>query len=90
MHDQIAMAGDDCLSDSDRKRQARAEAARKKAGMKCAKALQAAADALSEYSMACNACNDASGIRGADDGRVLLAEDNREFAYWLENKYGKE
>lgn len=87
---QLAMAGDDWLSDNDRKRQARAEAARKKAALKCAKKLKEAADALGEFGMSCLECNDASRVRGADDGRLILANNCREYAGWLESKYEKE
>ncbi|MFL3632166.1 hypothetical protein [Xanthomonas campestris] len=48
MH-QTSMTGDDWLSDNDRKRKARAIELRKKAGQNCAKKLQAAAEALSDY-----------------------------------------
>lgn len=86
---QVSMNGEDWLSDRDRKAQARAEAARKKAALACAKKLQAAADALAEFSMACLDCNDASSPRRADDGRALLAANCREFSAWLDGVYGK-
>lgn len=90
MGTQLAMAGTDWLSDTDRKRQQRAEAARKKAAIKCAKALQTAADALGEFGMACLDCNDASRVRGDDDGRLILAKNCREYAGWLDSVYSKE
>lgn len=86
---QVSMTGDDWLSDRDRKAQARAEAARKKAALICAKKLQAAADALSDFGMACLECNDASSPRRADDGRTLLAASMREYAGYLESVYDK-
>lgn len=86
---QLSMTGDDWLSASDNCRQAKAEAARKKAGAVCARKLFAAADALSEYSMACLECNDESSPRRADDGRTLLAYNIREFAGWLSAVYDK-
>lgn len=87
---QLTMTGSDWLSDRDRRQQARAEAARKKAALDCAKRLHAAADALATFAMACHDCNDASAPRAADDGRRLLAEQCREYAGWLESVYAKE
>lgn len=84
---QLQMAGDDWLSDGNRKRQARAEAARKKAGLACAKALDKACEALSAYMIACLDCNDASSPRREDDGRHLLMQDMREYSGWLEGVY---
>lgn len=86
---QVSMTGDDWTSDRDRRSQAKAEAARKKAAMACAKKLEAAADALHELVMACMDCNDGSRLRGDDDGRVLLQRNMREFAGWLESVYGR-
>lgn len=86
---QLTMTGDDWTSDRDRKAQARAEAARRKAALKCAKELFSAVDALHAYSMACIDVGDSSVIRGADDSRVLLARSMREFATWLEQVYGE-
>ncbi|CAD7741083.1 hypothetical protein LMG31884_47260 (plasmid) [Xanthomonas hydrangeae] len=87
MH-QTVMKGPDWLSKLDVKKQARAEAARKKAAQKCAKALSAAADALHEFSRACCACDDASAVTRGDDSRTILAASNREYSGWLEDKYG--
>jgi hypothetical protein len=84
---QLTMTGEDWLSDRDRKAQARAEAARRKAAIKAAEKLQAAADAVAEFSMACFECNDASRPMGADDGRNMLSANMREFAGWLESVY---
>jgi hypothetical protein len=86
---QTTMTGEDWLSDRDKRTQARAEAARRKAGQKCAQRLHAAADALGEFAMACLECNDASAPRRADDGRTLLASHMREYAGWLESVYGE-
>lgn len=86
---QVAMAGEDWLSDRDRKTKAKAEAARKKAALACAKKLEAAAEALHELVMACMECEDGSTVRRADDGRLLLQRDIREYAGWLESVYGK-
>lgn len=89
---QLAMAGDDWLSDNDRKRTTRAIAARKKAALAAAKKLEAATDAVNAYLHACNECNDGSGGErgGAWDGRRLLMRDMTEFAGWLTAVYDKE
>lgn len=86
---QISITGDDWLSDRDRRSQAKAEAARKKAALACAKKLDAACDALHELVMACLECNDASTARRSDDGRLLLQQSMREYSGWLESVYGK-
>lgn len=86
---QLAMTGDDWTSERDRKAQAKAEAARKKAAQKCAEKLFAATDAIHAYSMACFEVGDASVARRSDDSRVLLAERMREYAAWLDSKYGE-
>lgn len=91
MGTQLAMAGDDWLSDNDRKRQARAEAARKKAALRCAKKLDEAAEALREFLHACNECRDGSGDdrHGIADGRNRLIHDCLEYSGYLEGKYDK-
>ncbi len=88
---QVAMAGEDWLSDRDRRSQAKAEAARKKAALACAKKLQDAADSLTAYLSACNECHDGSGNErtSAADGRLLLMRDLMEYSYWLESVYSK-
>lgn len=87
MH-QTAMTGPDWLSERDKKAQARAEAARKKAAQECAKKLSAAAEALHKFSQACFDCNDGSAVRRADVSRTILATNIREYAGWLESRYG--
>lgn len=86
---QISMTGDDWLSDGDKKRQARAETARKKTGLACTKALDKACEALSAYMTACLNCNDASSPQRADDGRYLLMRHMQEYARWLEGVYDR-
>ncbi len=86
---QLTMTGEDWLSDRDRRTQARAEAARRKAALKAAEKLFAAADAVGEYAMACLECNDGSGHKAADDGRHVLQANVRELGGWLESVYGK-
>ncbi|MBV6855892.1 MULTISPECIES: hypothetical protein [Xanthomonas] len=88
MH-QTSMTGDDWLSDNDRKRKARAIELRKKAGQNCAKKLQAAAEALSDYARACGECKDGSGPRSLDDSRLILSRDINEYASWLEGRYDR-
>ena len=62
--------------------------ARRKAALRAAEKLQAAADAVAEFSMACLECNDGS-VRGSDDSRVILSTSMREYAGWLESVFGK-
>ena len=87
---QTAMTGDDWLSDRDRKSQARAEAARRKAALNCAAKLEAAAESVSAYLAACRECNDGSDDtqRGLADGRHKLIADCMEYSGWLESVYG--
>lgn len=69
--------------------QAKAEANRKKKALACAKALEAASSSLSAYLIACNECNDASGSRGDDDGRLLLMRNMTEYKGYLTSVYDK-
>lgn len=86
---QMAMVGEDWLSDSERKAKARAIEKRKKAAIACAKKLEAAVKALGEYVDACNECRDASASRGQDDGRQVLRRDMNEFSSYLSRVYDK-
>lgn len=90
IHTQASMTGDDWLSDGDRKRQAKAEVARKKAAQACSKKLEAAADSLCEFMFACTECGDGSRDRGADDSRRLLQASMREYATYLDQAYNKD
>lgn len=87
---QTSLTGDDWLSDRDRKAQARAVAARRKAALACAAKLEAAAEALGAYLAACRECRDNSGdeLRGIADGRHLLISDLMEEASWINGVYG--
>jgi hypothetical protein len=67
--------------------QAKAEAARKKAALACAKKLQAAAESLRDLMAACNECQDGSSVRREDDGRILLLRNIMEYAFWLDSAY---
>lgn len=87
---QTALTGDDWTSDRERKARARAEAARRKAALACAAKLEAAAEAVSAYLMACHECNDGSDDRRMSiaDGRHKLIADCMEYSTWLESVYG--
>jgi hypothetical protein len=71
------------------KAEGRAIAARKKATLVAVKKLDAAADAVSAFALACALCADASSPRGDDDSRRLLAQNMREFAGHLNSVYDK-
>lgn len=86
---QITMTGTDWLSDHEHKRQARAEATRKKAAIACSKKLEAAATALNDYLIACLECNDESRERGTDDSRRLLQASIMEYSSYLDAVYNK-
>lgn len=86
---QLQMTGEDWLSEGDKKRQARAEATRKKAALACAAQLLKGADSLRAFISACNACNDASSVVRADDGRERMVGDLCEYANFLLAVYEK-
>lgn len=64
---------------------------RARTALACAKKLDAAHDALGDFMVACNACQDESAsatLRGKGiDGRDKLRADLSEYAQWLRNKY---
>lgn len=60
---------------------------RRKAGVACVKALEAAGKKLNAYLAACNDCADGSGSRGADDGRILLIRNIVEYERYLSSLY---
>lgn len=64
-------------------------AARRKSAIDCAKKLQAAADALDAFALACLDCDDASSPRRADDGRTTLSRNMREYSGWLDSVFNK-
>jgi hypothetical protein len=86
---QLTMSGDDWKNDRERNAQAKAEAARKKAALACARKLKAASEGLSEFLRTCNECNDASSSRGADDGRLILMRSINEYEGYLSSVYDK-
>lgn len=88
---QLSIVGDDWLSDRDKKEQARAEAARRKAALQLIKRLDAASEALREFLSACTACQDGSSgeIRGEADSRRILMRDINEYSNWLSGVYEK-
>ena len=66
-------------------------AIRARTAIACAKKLDAAHDALGDFLVACNACQDESAnatLRGKGiDGRDKLRADLAEYAQWLRGKY---
>lgn len=86
---QLTMTGDDWRSNREIKAKEKAEAARKKAAINCARKLEAASHALHEFLMACNECDDASRSRGLDDGRLILMGNITEYACYLNSTYAK-
>lgn len=68
---------------------ARRELARQKAGLECARKLEAAADALNKYMSACADCDDSSAPRANDDGRISLVRNIMEYATYLNSVYNK-
>lgn len=88
---QLAIVGDDWLSDRDKLSQARAEAARKRAARALIKKLDATKEALNEFLFTCIDCRDGSGdVRGEADSRRLLMRDITEYSSWLSSVYDKE
>lgn len=85
---QLAMAGDDWLSDRDRKAQARAEARRKSTALKCARKLDEAREALNEFLCACLDCGHVEATR-IDDSRRKLMGDMSEYSSFLDSVYNK-
>lgn len=86
---QLAMAGEDWLSDRDRKARARAEAKRRSSALKCARKLDEAREALSEFLLACIDCGHVEATR-LDDSRRKLMGDMSEYSLWLDSVYNKE
>ena len=89
MNDQLTMTGDDWTSDRDRKKQQKAERVRHAAGIKAAKTLHKAREALHAYLLACRECQDGSDdtIRGISDSRHALMDNLSEYAGFLEFKH---
>ena len=89
---QLTMTGDDWISDRDRTRQKKAIEARRAAGLKAAKALKKAAEALQDYLRACRECQDGSddSKMGAGDGRQVLIGNMTEYMGWLYWKHDAE
>ena len=88
MSAQLAMAGDDWLSDRDRKGQARAEARRTAAARKCSRKLDEARDALNKFLSACLDCGHVEATR-LDDSRRLLMRDMSEYSSYLDSVYNR-
>lgn len=86
---QLAITGNDGRSDPDVKAEIKAQAARMKAAIACAKKLEAASQALADFLAACNRCDDASKERGADDSRRILMANINEYAGHLDSVFNK-
>ncbi len=85
---QFAMEGDDWTSDRDKKRQARTDAAYRKAMQAAIPKLEAAAEALRAcYRVAMEAGH--PDKMGAADGRLRLASDLTEYASYLDSVVSK-
>ena len=86
---QLAMTGEEWISDRDRKSLAKAQATRKREGLQCAKKLEQAAEALRDYLQACRECQDNSGdeVRGMSDQRNMMISDLYEYSHWLKGRY---
>lgn len=80
---QLAMTGDDWISDRDRKAHARAEVERKKTATALVAQLQKSVEAMNKFISACHQCGDAK-VLNRDDGRQLLREQMQEYAFYLE------
>lgn len=85
---QLAMVGDDWTSDQDKRRQARAEAAVRKASLNAAKHMRAAADALNGQLLAALAAGHPDKMGQADQRRRLMS-DLLELAAYFESVYGE-
>lgn len=84
---QLAMTGDDWTSEQDKRRQARAEAALRKASLNAAKHMRAAAGALNEHLLAALDAGHPDRM-GQADGRRRLIGDLLELAGHFESVYG--
>jgi hypothetical protein len=82
---QLKIAGEDWLSDRERKAMARATAKKKTAGIAYAKALRRASEAGRAFKEASAACG--HDVSRADDTRNTLRESMAEYANWLENVF---
>lgn len=85
---QLAMTGDDWISDRDRKRQARAEAAYRKAMVAAIPKMEAAAEALRACYRAAMEAGHPDKM-GQGDGRLRLAADLMEYASYLDGVVNK-
>lgn len=89
MTEQPTLAGHDWRTEGDKRRQAAAEARRKKIALQCAARLDAAIDAISEHIMSCIECDDGTyDPTNTADGRDRLKDDMRDLAHFLRSKYG--
>lgn len=87
--DQLSMTGEDWLSERDKKSQARAEAAHRKACLVAAAKLEAAAEAVLAMLTAYLECGHEDKM-GAGDGRRRIVGDMAELASWLRSVHERE
>lgn len=85
---QFAMEGDDWTSDRDKKRQARADAAYRKAMQAAIPKMEAAAEALRACYRAAMEAGHPDKM-GQSDGRLRLASDLGEYAAYLDRVVNK-
>ena len=92
MRMQLAMTGEDWISDRDRARQRKAEAKRRGSGLKAEKALDKAIETLRVYLHDCRECKDGSGdeLQGLGDGRHILINSLAEYSTFLDSRYSRE
>ena len=87
MNTQIAMTGEDWTSERDKKSHAKRVAAKKKTALDLARVLRAADTACHAFR---RAHEDLHGFAlPADDSRVLLSANMREYGHFLESVYDK-
>lgn len=69
--------------------QAKRQAKKRAAGIALAKRLDEAVNATNAYLHACGDCQDGSGLKGPDDGRLLMIETMKEYSMYLDGLYNK-
>lgn len=74
------------------KDQAKKDAKRKQAALKCAAKLDAAIEAMNEFLRACRECNDAGHPErnGIADSRIVLIGNMAEYSTYLSSRFSKD
>jgi hypothetical protein len=85
--EQTRMTGDDWLSDQDKRRQSRADAALKRASVKAAADMRRAAESVRAQFRAYMEAGHPN-TQGLGDGRLTMASDLDELAAFFESVYG--